>query len=40
MVRGDWMPALEIEQVLAGLKDEYDEDRAMLLDQAAARSSR
>ena len=30
MVRGDWMPAEEIEQVLAGLKAEYDEDRAML----------
>ena len=40
MVRGDWMPAEEIEQVLAGLKAEYDDDRAMLQQQSTGPSSR
>lgn len=40
MVRGDWMPTEEVEQVLAGLKSEYDEDRTMLQQQSAGPSSR
>ena len=39
MVRGDWMPADRIAQIMADLQAEYDDDRAMLQQQAADQSS-